>query len=215
ALLDGIRLEGLSCLPWSKEAVAFRRRVQFLNVQKQKNGGNRIAGILAQVELPDLSDDYLLQNLEQWLLPHLTGQNSLKKLQNLNLYNILLVGVSWPQQKLLDELAPTHMTVPSGSRIAIDYSDPDAPTLAVRLQELFGQQQTPSVINGEYKLLVHLLSPGYQPMQVTQDLASFWQTTYFDVKKELRGKYKKHYWPDDPLTAQATSKTKRFMDLKE
>ncbi len=215
ALLEGIKIEGPGCLPWSKESIAYRQRVQFLNTQKQKNQGSRIADMLKQTDLPDLSDDYLLQNLDAWLLPHLNGQNSIKKLQNLNLLNVLVSSVSWPQQKLLDELAPTHVTVPSGSRIAIDYSDPEAPTLAVRLQELFGQQQTPSVINGEFKLLVHLLSPGYQPMQVTQDLASFWQTTYFDVKKELRGRYKKHYWPDDPLTAQATNKTKRFMDIKE
>jgi len=145
-------------------------------------------------------------------LPHLTGQNSIKKLQSLNLLNILSAAIPWQQQKLLDDLVPTHIAVPSGSRIAIDYSDPKVPVLAVRLQELFGQKQTPAIINGQFNLLIHLLSPGYQPMQVTQDLASFWKNTYFEVKKELCGKYKKHYWPDDPLTAQATSKTKRFMD---
>ena len=159
-----------------------------------------------------MDDAYLLQNMHDWLLPHLNGQNSIKKLQSLNLHTILTATIPWKQQKILDELAPIHMDVPSGSRITIDYSDPLVPVLAVRLQELFGQQHTPAIINGQVKLLVHLLSPGYQPMQVTQDLASFWQTTYFEVKKELCGKYKKHYWPDDPLTAQATSKTKRFMD---
>ncbi len=99
--------------------------------------------------------------------------------------------------------------MPSGSRIAIDYSDADNPVLAVRLQELFGLQQTPAIINGRFRLLLHLLSPGYKPMQVTQDLASFWKTTYFEVRKELRGRYKKHHWPEDPLAAQATSRAKR------
>jgi ATP-dependent helicase HrpB len=210
ALLEGVKQTGLSCLPWSKEVLALKQRVQFINLQKQTNPA--LAHPLAQLDLPNMDDDYLLQHLDEWLLPHLTGQNSIKKLQSLNLLNILAAAIPWQQQKLLDELAPTHIAVPSGSRIAIDYSDPQVPVLAVRLQELFGQKQTPAIINGQFNLLIHLLSPGYQPMQVTQDLASFWKSTYFEVKKELCGKYKKHYWPDDPLTAQATSKTKRFMD---
>ena len=210
ALLEGVRQTGLSCLPWSKEALSLKQRVQFLKVQQQTNPG--LNHQLAAVDLPNMDDVCLVQHLEDWLLPHLSGQNSIKKLQTLNLAQILAAEIHWQQQKQLDELAPTHITVPSGSRIAIDYSDPHAPVLAVRLQELFGQKQTPAIINGSFNLLIHLLSPGYKPMQVTQDLASFWKTTYFEVKKELRGKYKKHYWPDDPLTAQATSKTKRFMD---
>ena len=125
---------------------------------------------------------------------------------------ILSAFFNYAQQKWLDEQVPTHVSVPSGSRIAVDYSDPHTAILAVRLQELFGQQQTPTILSGHCKLLIHLLSPGYQPIQVTQDLASFWKTAYFDVKKELCGKYKKHYWPDDPLAAQATSKTKKWMN---
>jgi ATP-dependent helicase HrpB len=101
--------------------------------------------------------------------------------------------------------------VPSGSAISIDYADPVQPVLAVRLQEVFGLYETPAVLNGHCKLMMHLLSPARRPMQVTQDLNSFWQTTYHEVKKELRGKYKRHYWPDDPFTAQATSKTKKQM----
>jgi ATP-dependent helicase HrpB len=183
--------------------------VQFLNTQQRSGVINEPQ--LAALVLPDMSDDWLLQHLETWLLPHLSGHNNLKKLQSLDLYSILRTGLTWPQQTQLDALAPMHITVPSGSRIAIDYTDPNTPVLAVRLQELFGLQQTPSIINGKFSLLIHLLSPGYKPMQVTQDLASFWRTTYFEVRKELRGKYKKHYWPEDPLTAQATSKTKRRM----
>ena len=207
ALLEGIRLNGMSCLPWNPQALQLKQRVQFLNTQQQSGEINDPE--LAALELPDMSDDWLLHNLESWLLPHLSEHNSIKKLQSLNLYNMLRSRLTWQQQQLLDELAPTHITVPSGSRIAIDYTDPTTPVLAVRLQELFGLQQTPSIINGKFSLLIHLLSPGYKPMQVTQDLASFWRTTYFEIRKELRGKYKKHYWPEDPLTAQATSKTKR------
>jgi ATP-dependent helicase HrpB len=210
ALLEGVRLNGLDCLPWSKHALQLRQRIRFLHTQKQL--GTVADPQLDALELLDLSDEHLLQNLETWLLPHLDAHNSIKKLQALDIHAVLLGMLSWQQQQTLDTLAPTHVTVPSGSRIAIDYSDPTAPVLAVRLQELFGLLHTPAVINNRFNLLLHLLSPGYKPMQVTQDLASFWRTTYFEVRKELRGKYKKHYWPDDPLTAQATSKTKRRMN---
>ncbi len=108
----------------------------------------------------------------------------------------------------IDELAPEKIQVPSGSLISIDYSEPKTPVLAVRLQELFGLQTTPSILKNNYPLLLHLLSPASRPMQVTHDLMSFWKTTYNDVKKDLSGKYKKHYWPDDPLQAQATNRAK-------
>ena len=111
----------------------------------------------------------------------------------------------------LDVLAPSKIKVASGSNIYIDYSDTQKPILAVRLQEMFGTQNTPTVLKGKMKLMIHLLSPASKPMQITQDLESFWANTYSEVKKELRGKYKRHYWPDDPLTAQATSKTKKWM----
>ena len=210
ALLEGIRQGGLDCLPWDKRASSLRRRIHFLQTQQQL--GEITDPQLASLDLPDLSDEHLIRQLETWLLPHLHAHNSIKKLQSLDMHAILLGMLTWQQQQTLDTLVPTHVTVPSGSRIAIDYSDPNAPVLAVRLQELFGLQQTPSVINGKFNLLLHLLSPGYKPMQVTQDLASFWRTTYYEVRKELRGKYKKHYWPDDPLTAQATDRTRRRMN---
>jgi len=210
ALLEGIRLNGLDCLPWDKRALSLRQRIRFLHTQQ---GLDDITDPqLVLLDLPDLSDEHLLPHLETWLLPHLDAHNSIKKLQSLDMHAILLGALTWSQRQTLDALAPTHITVPSGSRIAIDYIDPNAPVLAVRLQELFGLQQTPSVINNKFNLLLHLLSPGYKPMQVTQDLASFWHTTYYEVRKELRGKYKKHYWPDDPLTAQATSRTRRRMN---
>ena len=159
-LLDGIRLHGLPCLPWTSQAVQLKQRVQFLNTQQQS--GDISDPQLDSLELPDMSNDWLLRHLESWLLPQLSGHNSIKKLQSLDLHSLLRAGLTWQQQKLLDELAPTHVTVPSGSRIAIDYSDPAAPVLAVRLQELFGLLQTPALINGQFPLLIHLLSPGYK-----------------------------------------------------
>jgi len=207
ALIKGIRQCGLDCLPWDRRAQALRQRVQFLRGQQQN--GEIIDPLLGSLTLPDLSDAALSNHLEDWLLPYLDAHNSIRKLQTLDLQAILLGTLDHAQQQALDRLAPTHVTVPSGSRIAIDYSDLNNPVLAVRLQELFGLQQTPAIINGKFRLLLHLLSPGYKPMQVTQDLESFWKTTYFEVRKELRGRYKKHHWPEDPLTAPATSRAKR------
>ena len=116
--------------------------------------------------------------------------------------------IGWERREELDERAPTHVTVPSGSRIPIDYRDPVHPVLAVRLQELFGTTDTPRIDRGRVPLTLHLLSPAHRPMQVTQDLANFWRETYFDVRKDLRGRYPKHYWPEDPLEAEPTNRTK-------
>ena len=117
--------------------------------------------------------------------------------------------LDWKQRAQLDELAPTHLVVPSGSRIPIDYGDPEAPVLAVRLQEMFGCTETPRIAGGRVPLTIHLLSPAHRPVQVTRDLAGFWRTTYFDVRKDLRGLYPKHHWPEDPLAAAPTNKAKR------
>jgi ATP-dependent helicase HrpB len=114
----------------------------------------------------------------------------------------------WDRRAALDELAPTHITVPSGSRIPIDYTDPDAPALAVRLQEVFGMTETPRIAHGAVPITMHLLSPAHRPVQVTRDLASFWRSTYFDVKKDLKGRYPKHSWPDDPLAAVPTNRAR-------
>lgn len=149
--------------------------------------------------------------MNDWLAPYLSGIKSLKALKGLDLNNILLGQLSFAQTQELNTLAPAKLKVASGSHIAIDYSDPKQPILAVRLQEMFGTANTPTVLNGKVKLMIHLLSPAHRPMQITQDLASFWENTYADVKKDLRGKYKRHYWPDDPLEAKATSRTKKRM----
>ncbi|MCK7596960.1 ATP-dependent helicase HrpB [Microbulbifer sp. CAU 1566] len=208
ALLDAIRQQGLRALPWDKESESLLARVRFLQSQKEP-----FPDLLQDIEVPDWSEDKLLASLEHWLLPHLNGLNKLDQLKQLDLKNILLTQLDWTAQQRLDQLAPSHIQVPSGSRIAIQYAE-TPPVLAVRLQEMFGLPETPAIMNGRFPLMIHLLSPAQRPVQVTRDLASFWKNTYQEVKKELRIKYQKHFWPDDPTTAQATSKTKKRMDAR-
>jgi ATP-dependent helicase HrpB len=157
---------------------------------------------------PDVSDSALLATLESWLLPYITELSRLTHLKRLDLHAILLAQLDWPAQQRLDEQAPTHLRVPSGSRVRLDYSQA-TPVLAVRLQEMFGLTETPRIAAGRVPLLLHLLSPARRPVQITQDLAAFWQGSYHDVRKELKGRYPKHHWPEDPLRAQATTRTRR------
>ena len=194
AMVQGIRELGVASLPWSKTAESWRQRVQFLHRH-------------APAEWPDLSDEALLQTLEQWLAPFLTGISRRDHLQRIDLMAALNTLVPWDKQRQIDAQAPTHLTVPTGSQIALDYSN-DPPVLAVRLQEMFGATETPRIANGEVAVLLHLLSPAQRPVQITQDLAGFWRSSYFDVKKELKGRYPKHYWPDDPLQAEPTRRVK-------
>jgi len=196
-LIEELEELGLETFNWSKEANSLRERVNFVN----HHGAN----------FPDFSDEYLLENMDEWLAPYLTGISTLRAIKSLDLHNILLGLLSYEQSLELEKLAPSKLKVASGSNIAINYSNKEQPILAVRLQEMFGTQTTPTILNGKLKLMIHLLSPASRPMQMTQDLESFWNNTYDEVKKELRGKYKRHYWPDDPLEAQATSKTKKNM----
>jgi ATP-dependent helicase HrpB len=186
---------GLDALPWSEGARELRERIAFLRAHDPA--------------WPDVSDAALTATLDQWLAPHLHGVMRLDELRDLDLAGIVRELLTWEQRALLDELAPTHLTVPSGSRVRIDYSDPTAPVLAVRLQEMFGLADTPRIARGRVPLTLHLLSPARRPVQVTRDLAGFWRSTYFDVRKELKGRYPKHHWPDDPLGAQPTSRAKR------
>ncbi|WP_167631642.1 ATP-dependent helicase HrpB [Mariprofundus ferrooxydans] len=208
-LMQAIRERGVGCLNWSSKARSLQQRVQFIHHHLDKSAA--VKNMFAEQPLPDFSEQALSDRLEDWLQPHLNHENSLKQCFNLDLHSLLLNQLSWQQQQLIKQLAPERISVPSGSAVTIDYSDPAQPILAVRLQEVFGLFDTPTLLNGACKLTMHLLSPARKPMQVTQDLNSFWQTTYHDVKKELRGKYKRHYWPDDPFTAEATSKTKKQM----
>ena len=196
-LIAELEALGIEALNFSQEAQNLRDRVNFL---KHHN-----------MNFPNFSDDYLLENMDEWLAPYLTGVTTLRVCQHLDYYNILLGQLSFEQTQMLDKLAPSKLKVASGSNISIDYSNKEQPILAVKLQEVLGTKSTPSLLNGKIKVLIHLLSPALRPIQVTQDLESFWNNAYDDVKKEMRGKYKRHYWPDDPLEAVATKKTKKFM----
>ncbi|WP_374369367.1 ATP-dependent helicase HrpB [Dongia sp.] len=196
AMLEGIGQMGLAVLPWSAAALSLRARVTFL---KQA---------LPDQAWPDWSDAALLETLAEWLGPHLDGCLRRAHLERLDLHAALVDSLDWKQRQALDSLAPTHLDVPSGSRVPLDYSDPARPVLAVRLQEMFGATETPRVGGGRVPVLLHLLSPARRPVQVTQDLASFWAGAYKAVKADLKGQYPKHYWPDDPLIAEPTARAK-------
>jgi ATP-dependent helicase HrpB len=201
ALLEGIRTLGLRSLPWSEEVEHLRERLQFLQHH-------------FPADWPDMSDEALQAALDEWLLPHLAGLRSLADVGRLDLAEILLQQLpgGWAQRQELDRLAPAHLEVPSGSHIRLDYADPAAPVLAVKLQEVFGLLDTPRIANDRVPLTMHLLSPAQRPVQVTRDLRSFWQTGYFEVRKDLRGRYPKHPWPEDPLTHVATKLTKKRLE---
>ena len=196
ALLTGIRKQGLQCLPWTRALRHWQERVCFL--RHLSAGG---------LDWPDVSSTGLEASLSRWLAPYLTAMARLSDLARVDLRSALFNLLPYQQHRQIDELAPTHLTVPSGSRIPIDYSG-DVPVLAVRLQEMFGLGQTPRVAGGRQPLLIHLLSPAGRPVQITQDLAGFWQIGYPEVKKELKGRYSKHYWPDNPLEARATARVR-------
>ncbi|MES9897995.1 MAG: ATP-dependent helicase HrpB [Sedimenticola sp.] len=196
ALLEGIRRMGLKALPWSRESEEWLQRLRCLKQWQP------------EADWPDVSEEALLANLEQWLAPWVEGVTKRDQLKRLDLKSILGSMLDWNRQQRMDRLVPTHIQVPSGSRKRLDYSNRQAPVLAVKLQEMFGLQQTPTVCGGGIKVMLHLLSPAQRPIQVTQDLSGFWKRTYSEVKKELKGRYPKHYWPDDPLTAQATARVR-------
>jgi ATP-dependent helicase HrpB len=194
ALLAALTTEHGLSLTWSEDVSRLRARLAFLH---------RHVG-----DWPDVGDHTLRATAHEWLLPHLVGLRRRQDVEALDLGALLLARLSWRQRAELDDLAPTHVEVPSGSRIRIDYSDPEAPVLAVRLQELFGLDATPTVARGSVPLTLHLLSPAHRPVQVTRDLAGFWRNSYFEVRKELRGRYPKHFWPDDPMRAEPTRRTR-------
>jgi ATP-dependent helicase HrpB len=199
ALLALVRRKGLELLPWTPELRQWQARVGMLrqlDLEKQNSS-----------EWPDVSNDALLERLEHWLLPYLGKVTRLSHFGNLDLSSILHNLLPWPLPQRLDELAPHHLSVPSGSSVRLDYSE-YPPILAVRLQELFGLADTPRIANGRQTVKLHLLSPARRPVQVTQDLANFWRSTYAEVKKDLKGRYPKHYWPDDPLIAEPTARVK-------
>ncbi len=195
AMVDGVREHELDLLKWTKNAYRLRERMVFLH----HHLGD---------DWPDVRDEALLNTLDEWLKPHLYGMRRASDLNQLHVTQLLNDRLTWDQRNQLDDFAPTHITVPSGSRRPIDYSDPEAPVLAVRLQEMFGQTQTPRVAGGQVPITIHLLSPAQRPVQITQDLESFWDHTYHEVAKDMRGRYPKHYWPEDPYTATPTNRVR-------
>ena len=194
-LLQGIRQSGITCLPWQKKSRELQARIQSAHLWQPDSW-------------PDVADETLLQDLS-WLQPYLTGARGFNDLKKLDLVDILLARFSWQEQQELDRIAPTHIKVASGSRIKLRYRPGEVPVLPVRIQQMFGCAETPTVAGGKIPVLIHLLSPAQRPIQVTSDLAAFWKTTYREVKKELAGRYPRHYWPENPLEAQATNRAKR------
>ncbi|MEG2397690.1 MAG: ATP-dependent helicase HrpB [Citrobacter sp.] len=198
AMLNGIRDKGLSVLNWTPEAEQFRLRLQCA------------VKWLPEYDWPAVDDASLLTTLENWLLPHMNGVHSLRALKALNVGQALRGLLDWSMLQRLDSELPTHYTVPTGSRIAIRYHEDNPPALAVRMQEMFGEANTPIIAQGRVPLVLELLSPAQRPLQITRDLSAFWQGAYREVQKEMKGRYPKHVWPDDPANTAPTRRTKKY-----
>jgi ATP-dependent helicase HrpB len=195
AFLQGVRAMGLGALPWTAAARGLQTRVAFV---RGLGGGD---------DWPDLSDAALLATLEAWLAPYVTGFMRRAHLERLDLLEALKAQLTWQQLKRLDELAPTHIAVPSGSHIRVEYTADGGPSMMVKLQEVFGLTENPTVGGGKVAVRLHLLSPAQRPIAVTADLKSFWANAYAQVRAEMRGRYPRHNWPENPLTAVATRRT--------
>ncbi|MGU3414265.1 ATP-dependent helicase HrpB [Enterobacteriaceae bacterium C34A] len=198
AMLNGIRDKGLSVLNWTPEAEQLRLRIQCA------------ARWLPEDEWPAMDDEALLAGLESWLLPHMSGVHSLKALKALNVKQALQEMLPWSLRQRLDSELPTHYTVPTGSRIALRYDADNPPVLSVRMQEMFGEAATPTIAQGRVALVLELLSPAQRPLQITRDLSAFWAGAYREVQKEMKGRYPKHVWPDDPANTAPTRRTKKY-----
>jgi len=196
AMIEGIRALGLQALPWDEAARQWQARVLSLRQWR------------ADEAWPDVSDEGLLATLEDWLAPYLDGMTRRDHLARLNLLDILNASLDYATQQKLARLAPTHLGVPTGSRIRLEYRPPEAPLLSVRLQEMFGCVDTPTVNEGRTRVVLELLSPGQRPVAVTADLGGFWAGSYADVKKDMKGRYPRHPWPDDPRAAAPTRRAK-------
>ncbi|ATL98663.1 ATP-dependent helicase HrpB [Aeromonas sp. CA23] len=200
-LLQGIRRKGLHVLPWDEQSEGLLARLRCARDWLPDDGW------------PAMDDESLLDRLEEWLLPALSGMTRLEQLKRLNLNDILRQSLPWPLPRRLDEALPSHFTAPTGSRVRIRYQPGQAPVIPVRIQEMFGQGTTPCVADGRVALVVELLSPAQRPLQITADLAAFWAGSYELVKKEMKGRYPRHYWPDNPLEAMPTKVTKKKMGI--
>ena len=194
AVTNAVRRQGLDVLHWTEGALKLRQRIAFLHAHDPT--------------WPDMSDAALTESLLAGMHEALGQVRSARELRALDVASALLGLLEWSQRRRLDELAPTHFEAPTGSRLPIDYADPQAPGVSVRLQELFGSRETPTVLGGRVALTLHLLSPAHRPVQVTRDLAGFWKSSYYDVRKDLRARYPKHSWPDDPLAAAPTRRAR-------
>jgi ATP-dependent helicase HrpB len=193
AMLDGVKLMGLAALPWSEAARGFQARVKFL------------ARVMPDLSLPALDDDALLATADQWLLPYLEGMMRKADLARLDMLQILQNLVPGDVLRRMDKLAPQRIIVPGGGSYRIDYDVDGDPVLSVRLQEMFGLQSAPQVADGRARLKIIMLSPGMKPVAVTQSLETFWLQGYPDVRKDMRGRYPKHLWPEDPTTVAAVA----------
>lgn len=198
AMLRWVRSKGLSVLNWTPEAEQLRLRLLCA------------AKWLPENEWPDADEASLLASLEQWLLPAMSGVRDGKSLKQLDVVSALLQMLTWSQRQQLDTVLPTHYTVPTGSRLPVYYHEDKPPVLAVRLQEMYGEAQNPCVAQGRVPLVLELLSPAHRPLQITRDLAAFWAGAYGEVQKEMKGRYPKHLWPDDPASALPTRRVKKF-----
>lgn len=200
AMLAGVRELGLAALPWDREARDLKARIEFLRATPARAGAT---------PWPEVSDGALAGSLASWLAPWLDGVTRREHLARVPLVEALRALLSFEQQRALEERAPAYLAMPSGSRIRVDYQGDDAPAVAVRLQEVFGLASTPRIDGGRVPVTLRLLSPAQRPVQVTRDLASFWRGAYLEVRKDLRGRYPKHYWPEDPLAAAPTRGVRR------
>ncbi|MDQ9285184.1 ATP-dependent helicase HrpB [Escherichia marmotae] len=198
AMLNGIRDKGLNVLNWTPEAEQLRLRLLCA------------AKWLPEYDWPAMDEASLLASLETWLLPHMAGVHSLRGLKSLDVYQALRGLLDWGMQQRLDSELPAHYTVPTGSRIAIRYHEDNPPALAVRMQEMFGEATNPTIAQGRVPLVLELLSPAQRPLQITRDLSAFWQGAYREVQKEMKGRYPKHVWPDDPANTAPTRRTKKY-----
>lgn len=199
-LLEQVKKRGVSCLSWSDAARQLQGRVGLT------------ANLFPEADWPDLSDVWLIEHLDEWLTPQLPGSRSWQDLLKVDLYQALQQLVGWRLMQELDCITPTHQIVPSGRRISLDYTDQEGPVLSVKLQELFGMAVSPTVCRDRRAVLVHLLSPAGRPVAVTRDLQGFWERGYQDVRKELRGRYPRHPWPEDPWNTPATHKSSKALE---
>lgn len=197
ALLNAVKRKGLSTLPWNKTSQNLLERVRCAR------------DWLPELELPAMDDNSLLEEAELWLLPYMQGVKNLKSLEKINLLDALESRLGWSNKQQIDELLPTHYTVPTGSRYSIRYQYGQSPVLSVKLQEMFGEKDSPRIADGRIAVVLELLSPAQRPLQITSDLSAFWNGSYREVQKEMKGRYPKHPWPDDPSSHVPTKKLKK------